>query len=144
MEKKQKGFDKIIDGWQQKYNNLNTELEACKSDSRLTNTELFRVSSVLDESNEQVIIFIKISNIFKLQYLQIEVLKRENNNLAQEIKDLNDQLNDGGCSVHEEQKLRRRLELEKDELQQALEDVEAVLEAEESKVLRAQVFFLKK
>lgn len=59
--------------------------------------------------------------------------------MAQELKDLTDQLGEGGRSVHEQAKTRRRLELEKDELQQALEDAEAALEAEESKVLRAQV-----
>lgn len=41
--------------------------------------------------------------------------------------------------THAEQKMRRRLEIEKDKLQQALEEAEATLEAEESKVLRAQV-----
>ena len=67
------------------------------------------------------------------------MLRRENKGLAQEIKDINDQLGEGGKSVHELQKMRRRLELERDELQQALEDAEAALEAEESKLLRAQV-----
>lgn len=69
----------------------------------------------------------------------MESLKRENKNLSQELKDITDQLGEGGKSVHELQKIRRRLELEKDELAQALEDAEAALEAEESKLLRAQV-----
>ena len=47
----------------------------------------------------------------------MEALRRENKNLAQELKDLTDQLGEGGRSVHELQKIRRRLELEKDELQ---------------------------
>merc|ERR1712029_580096 len=57
---------------------------------------------------------------------------RENKNLADEIKDLLDQPGDGGRSIHELDKQRRRLEVEKEEL-------EAALEQEENKVLRAQL-----
>ena len=42
---------------------------------------------------------------------------RENKNLADEVKDLLDQLGDGGRSIHELDKQRRRLEVEKEELQ---------------------------
>ena len=66
-------------------------------------------------------------------------MKRENKNLADEIKDLLDQLGDGGRSIHELDKQRRRLEVEKEELQAALEEAEAALEQEENKVLRAQL-----
>jgi len=59
--------------------------------------------------------------------------------LADEIKDLLDQLGDGGRSIHELDKQRRRLEVEKEELQAALEEAEAALEQEENKVLRAQL-----
>merc|ERR1712095_198787 len=62
-----------------------------------------------------------------------------NKNLADEIKDLLDQLGDGGRSIHELDKQRRRLEVEKEELQAALEEAEAALEQEENKVLRAQL-----
>merc|ERR1712001_228384 len=59
-------------------------------------------------------------------------VKRENKNLADEIKDLLDQLGDGGRSIHELDKQRRRLEVEK-------EEPEAALEQEENKVLRASL-----
>lgn len=49
--------------------------------------------------------------------LQLDAARRENKVLAQELKDMTDQLGEGGKSVHELQKLRRRLEMEKDELQ---------------------------
>merc|ERR1711913_222103 len=62
-----------------------------------------------------------------------------NKNLAEEIKDLLDQLGDGGRSIHELEKQRRRLEIEKEELQAALEEAEGALEQEENKVLRAQM-----
>ena len=70
---------------------------------------------------------------------QLDVVKRENKNLADEIKDLLDQLGDGGRSIHELDKQRRRLEVEKEELQAALEEAEGALEQEENKVLRAQL-----
>merc|ERR1711988_404098 len=60
-------------------------------------------------------------------------------NLADEIKDLLDQLGDGGRSIHELDKQRRRLEVEKEELQSALEEAEGALEQEENKVLRSQL-----
>merc|ERR1712045_1060979 len=63
---------------------------------------------------------------------QLDIVKRENKNLADEIKDLLDQLGDGGRSIHELDKQRRRLEVEKEELQ-------AALEQEENKVLRASL-----
>merc|ERR1712048_576212 len=86
------------------------------------NSELFRLRAAHEETVEQ-----------------LDVVKRENKNLADEIKDLLDQLGDGGRSIHELDKQRRRLEVEKEELQSALEEAEAALEQEGNKVLRAQL-----
>merc|ERR1719209_275220 len=47
-----------------------------------------------------------------------------------------DQITEGGRSIHEIDKIRKRLEAEKMELQSALEEAEATLEQEENKVLR--------
>merc|ERR1719509_741648 len=96
------------------------ELDASHSEARNYSNERFRLKSGLDEANEQ-----------------LDIVRRENKNLADEIKDLLDQLGDGGHSIHELDKNRRRLETEKEELQQALEEAEGSLEAEENKVLRA-------
>merc|ERR1719153_1854774 len=49
-----------------------------------------------------------------------------------------DQISEGGRSIHEIDKIRKRLEAEKMELQSALEEAEATLEQEENKVLRCQ------
>merc|ERR1711890_134393 len=86
------------------------------------NSELFRLKAAWDETTEQ-----------------LDVVKRENKNLADEIQDLLDQLGDGGRSIHELDKQRRRLEVEKEELQAALEEAEGALEQEENKVLRASL-----
>merc|ERR1711881_344809 len=101
---------------------LMAELDACNSECRNFNAERFRVKAALDESGEQ-----------------LDIVRRENKNLADEVKDLLDQLGDGGRSIHELDKQRRRLEVEKEELQAALEEAESALEAEENKVLRAQL-----
>ncbi len=85
-------------------------------------SELFRLRAAWDETVEQ-----------------LDNVRRENKNLAEEIKDLLDQLGEGGRSIHELDKQRRRLQAEKDELQSALEEAEAALEQEENKVLRAQM-----
>merc|ERR1712062_840888 len=98
-----------------KVDDLSNEIEASQKECRNYNSELFRLKAAWDETVEQ-----------------LDVVKRENKNLADEIKDLLDQLGDGGRSIHELDKQRRRLEVEKEELQ-------AALEQEENKVLRAQL-----
>merc|ERR1719168_95274 len=50
-----------------------------------------------------------------------------------------DQITEGGRSIHEIDKIRKRLEAEKMELQSALEEAEATFEQEENKVLRMQM-----
>merc|ERR1711950_48438 len=108
--------------WKAKVDDLVAEIEASQKECRNYNSELFRLKAALDESNEQ-----------------LDIVRRENKNLADEIKDLLDQLGDGGRSIHELDKQRRRMESEKEELQGALEEAEGALEAEENKVLRAQL-----
>merc|ERR1711913_69039 len=105
-----------------KADDLMSELEACKCEGRNYGSEVYRLKSSLEDTEEQ-----------------LDVVRRENKNLAEEIKDLLDQLGDGGRSIHELDKQRRRLEVGKEELQGALEEAESALEAEENKVLRAQL-----
>jgi phage-related minor tail protein len=65
-------------------------------------------------------------------------LRRENKNLTNEIKDLNEQLGAGGRMTHDVAKKVRLLTMEKDEITNALNEAESALEVEESKVLRLQ------
>merc|ERR1711908_69382 len=95
---------------------------ASQDEGRNYTSELFRLKAAGDEGLEQ-----------------LDIVKRENKNLADEIKDLLDQLCEGGRSIHDLDKQRRRLEQEKEELQGALEEAEGTLEQEENKVLRAQL-----
>merc|ERR1740137_401712 len=121
-EKRARNFDKVVGEWKCKADDLMAELEACNSECRNYSSEVYRLKTAFEEGTEQ-----------------LDVVRRENKNLADEIKDLLDQLGDGGRSIHDLDKQRRRLEVEKEELQAALEEAEGALEAEENKVLRAQL-----
>merc|ERR1719283_463714 len=121
-EKKGKNFDKVLGEWQSKAADVSAEVAASQDEGRNYTSELFRLKAAQDEAIEQ-----------------LDIVKRENKNLADEIKDLLDQLGEGGRSIHDLDKQRRRLEQEKEELQGALEEAEGTLEQEENKVLRAQL-----
>ena len=112
----------VVEEWKAKVDDLGQEVEASQREARNYNSEVFRLKAAWDEAVEQ-----------------LDTVKRENKNLADEIKDLLDQLGEGGRSIHELDKQRRRLEVEKEEFQSALEEAEAALEQEENKVLRAQL-----
>jgi predicted nuclease with TOPRIM domain len=69
LDKKQKQFDKLINEWKQKCEDITVELDASQKESRQYSTELFKLKSQYEESHEQ-----------------IESLRKENKNLAEEIK----------------------------------------------------------
>merc|ERR1711962_1587911 len=122
MEKRAKQFDKVIAEWKQKVDSLSRDLDISQKDCRNASADLFKVKSAYDES-----------------VLQLDEVRRENKTLSNEIKDIMDQISEGGRSIHEIDKIRKRLEAEKLELQSALEEAEAALEQEENKVLRYQL-----
>merc|ERR1711862_60064 len=122
MEKKAKQFDRIVGEWKQKVDGLSLDLDAAQKETRNVSAELFRVKNAYDES-----------------ILQLEEVRRENKSLSHEIKDIMDQITEGGRSIHEIDKIRKRLEAEKMELEAALSEAEGALEQEENKVLRASL-----
>ena len=69
MDKRQKQFDKLINEWKEKCQDVTIELEASQKEARLYSTELFKLKTQYEESHEQ-----------------IEALRKENKNLAEEIK----------------------------------------------------------
>merc|ERR550517_796384 len=107
-EKRGKNFDKVLGEWQSKAADVSAEVAASQDEGRNYTSELFRLKAAGDEGLEQ-----------------LDIVKRENKNLADEIKDLLDQLGEGGRSIHDLDKQRRRLEQEKEELQGALERLRA-------------------
>jgi myosin heavy chain 6/7 len=122
IEKRGRNFDKVVNEWRLKAEDLMNEITSSQTECRNFSSEYFRIKSANEELLEH-----------------LDTVKRENKNLAEEIKDLLDQLGEGGRSMHELDKSRRKLEIEKEELQTGLEEAEAALEQEENKVLRAQL-----
>merc|ERR1712077_67072 len=98
------------------------DLDVSQKETRNASSDLFRVKAAYEES-----------------VLQLDEVRRENKVLSNEIKDIMDQISEGGRSIHEIDKIRKRLEAEKLELQAALEEAEGALEQEENKVLRSQL-----
>merc|ERR1711970_832135 len=113
MEKRAKQFDKVIAEWKQKVDSLSRDLDISQKDCRNASADLFKVKSAYDES-----------------VLQLDEVRRENKTLSNEIKDIMDQISEGGRSIHEIQKITKRLESEKMELQAALEEAEGTLEVD--------------
>merc|ERR1712002_1278330 len=122
MEKKAKQFDRIVGECKGKVEGLSMDLDVAQNETRNVSSELFKVKNAYDEA-----------------VLQLDEVRRENKVLSNEIKDIMDQISEGGRSIHEIDKIRKRLEAEKMELQAALEEAEGALEQEENKVLRAQI-----
>merc|ERR1712061_564000 len=122
MEKKAKQFDRIVAEWKRKVDGMGMDLDNSIKECRNASSELFRVKNAYEES-----------------VLRLDEVRRENKGLSNEIKDIMDQISEGGRSIHEIDKIRKRLEAEKLELQAALEEAEGALEQEENKVLRAQL-----
>merc|ERR1711933_672681 len=122
MEKKAKQFDRIVGEWKHKVDGLSLDLDASQKETRNASSELFRVKNAYEES-----------------VLQLDEVRRENKLLSNEIKDIMDQITEGGRSIHEIDKIRKRLEAEKMELEAALSEAEGALEQEENKVLRCQL-----
>merc|ERR1712240_365781 len=122
MEKKAKQFDRIVGEWKSKVDGLGMDLDNAQKETRNVSSELFKVKSAYEES-----------------VIQLEEVRRENKMLSNEIKDIMDQISEGGRSIHEIDKIRKRLEAEKMELEAALSEAEGALEQEENKVLRASL-----
>merc|ERR1711934_923312 len=122
MERKAKQFDKTISEYKGKVDRLSFDLDVSQKETRNASSELFKVKSAYEET-----------------VLQLDEVRRENKTLSNEIKDIMDQISEGGRSIHEIDKIRKRLEAEKMELEAALSEAEGALEQEENKVLRASL-----
>merc|ERR1711963_308258 len=100
IEKRGRNFDKVVNEWRLKAEDLQGEITASQAECRNYSSEYFRIKAANEEMLEH-----------------LDTVRRENKNLAEEIKDLLDQLGEGGRSMHELDKSRRKLEIEKEELQ---------------------------
>merc|ERR1712027_37993 len=100
-----KHFDRIVNECKKKVDSMSMDLDVSQRDCRNASSELFRVKSAYEES-----------------VAQLDEVRRENKSLSNEIKDIMDQISEGGRSIHEIDKIRKRLEAEEMELQAALEE----------------------
>merc|ERR1719317_1767475 len=121
-EKKQRSFEKVITEWKLKVDDLARDVDSSQLEARSYSAELFKMKAQYDESLEH-----------------LDVVRRENKTLAEEIKDLMDQICEGGRNLHDLSKGVKKYEIEKEELQLALEEAETALENEENKVLKGQL-----
>ena len=122
MEKRAKQYDRVVGEWKHKVDSLGRDLDDAQKDTRNVSSDLFKIKNAYDEA-----------------LMQLEEVRRENKVLSGEIKDIMDQITEGGRSIHEIDKIRKRLEAEKLELEAALSEAEGALEQEENKVLRIQL-----
>merc|ERR1739842_154377 len=116
-EKKQRSFEKIIGEWKIKVDEMAHDLDISQSESRNASADLFKMKAKYDEGMEQ-----------------LDAMQRENRVLSEEVKDYMDQLNEGGKNMNDMAKKVKQYEMEKDDLQGALEEAEIALENAEGKV----------
>merc|ERR1711913_88952 len=90
-EKKQKNFERVIAEWKLKVDDLTRDVDASQLESRNYSAELFKAKAQYDES---------------LQHL--DVVRRENKGLSDEIKDLMDQICEGGRNLHDMSKKKKK------------------------------------
>merc|ERR1719447_1273293 len=89
MDKKAKHFDRIVNEWKKKVDSLTMDLDVSQRDCRNASSELFRVKNAYEEC-----------------VAQLDEVRRENKSLSNEIKDIMDQISEGGRSIHEIDKIR--------------------------------------
>ena len=75
--------------WKVKVDGLSFDLNTSQNETRNASSELFKVKSAYDES-----------------VLQLDEVRRENKALSGEIKDIMDQISEGGRNIHEIDKIR--------------------------------------
>uniref|UniRef100_A0A8C4ZH76 Uncharacterized protein n=1 Tax=Gadus morhua TaxID=8049 RepID=A0A8C4ZH76_GADMO len=124
LDKKQRHFDKMVSEWKLRLEESQTELEGSQKEGRSLSTELFRLKNSYEEALEQ-----------------LETANRENKNLQEEIVELTEQISREGKTIHELEKIKKVLDVEKSNIRAALEEAEGTLEHEESKTLKAQLEF---
>merc|ERR1711874_194195 len=107
-EKKQRNFEKVIAEWKMKVDDLARDVDASQLEARSYSAELFKMKAQYYESLEH-----------------LDVVRRENKTLAEEIKDLMDQICEGGRNLHDLSKGVKKYEIEREELQLALEEAES-------------------
>ena len=83
MERQAKHYDKVIGEWKTKVDSLSRDLDNSQKETRNISSDLFKVKSAYEEC-----------------VIQLDEVRRENKTLSNEIKDIMDQISEGGRSIH--------------------------------------------
>merc|ERR1711931_571537 len=110
LEKKQKKVDAQIGEWKAKCDEIQAESDKASRDARNYSTELLKLRAAHEDATDK-----------------LDALKKENRVLSAELSSVTDQLSEGGKASHEIEKMRRKLEMEKEELGTTLEEAETAL-----------------
>ena len=94
IEKRGRNFDGVVNEWRLTAGDLQNEITGSQADCHNYSSDYFCIKAANEEMPEH-----------------LDTARRENENLAEEIKDLPDQLGEGGRSMHQLDKSRRKLEM---------------------------------
>ncbi len=99
---------------------LSLDLDNSQRETRNASSELFRIKSAYEECRDLTYnyiqqrhpslssIFLEFVFILQESVMQLDEVRRENRSLSTEIKDIMDQITEGGRSIHEIDKIRSR------------------------------------
>ncbi|XP_050019390.1 myosin-15 [Alexandromys fortis] len=122
LEKKQQQSDKTLAAWKQKQEEVQALLQASQKEARALSTEVLTLRHACEESTEAQ-----------------ETLRRQNQDLQEQIFSLTNQVREGIKNLAEVEKAKKLIEQEKNEAQMTLEETEGALERNESKILHFQL-----
>ncbi|XP_052014087.1 myosin-15 [Apodemus sylvaticus] len=121
LGQKQQHSDKALASWRQKQEEAQALLQASQKEARALSSEVLMLRQACEESTEAQ-----------------ETLKRQNQDLQEQICGLTSQVREGIKNLAEVEKAKKLIEQEKTEVQARLEETEGALEQSESKILRFQ------
>merc|ERR1711887_532983 len=119
LEKKNYLFEHTLGDWKVKIDDLTRDISASQLEYREISGELFKIKNLYDES---------VSHL--------DVVKKENKALSDEIRDLMDQIAEQGRNLWDLSKNVKKYEFEKEELSAALYEAEIALENHQNKVYK--------
>ncbi|CAH6792395.1 Myh15 [Phodopus roborovskii] len=122
LEQKQQHSEKALAAWKQKQEEIQALLQASQKEARALSTEVLRLRQAYEESTEVQ-----------------ETLRRQNQDLQEQICSLTNQVREGIKNLAEVEKAKKLVEQEKAEAQVTLEETEGALERNESKILHFQL-----
>lgn len=135
--------------WKQKYEETQAELDGSQNESRSLSTELFKIKISYEEALEHLEIlkrdnknlqsaYISVQrsmpnmcDMIRNEYMSVHIVTANTCFLLlfsftykEEISDFTEQLGENVRGLHEQEKIKKQLETEKAELQNALEEAE--------------------